>query len=539
MSAGLFAQTAQPLAFSKPSIPMAIDDTLQRFDVTFDYSIFNRPYSDLYDFTPRQTIQLEPLTNNKVPLFFAKVGMQYPIIPTAELSFHSRAKDGFSGGLNWHEKAFVGNLPEVLKGGKFDVSEMNNNIGAGLTYDWSNGQFMIDGRYVNDVSSYTYADVDARKHLKHEGSLTMKFNSAYVEDDSIYYDITGSYKRTTLSDIRPLISDTSILSESYLKAAGYVGASFEKHRIYLDMNVEFSLYDGVRNFTAGIVEIAPIYQYSIKWFSTMVGAKFCSSFGIAGTSHNKDKLNLEEEELSGAENSVFPDVDMRFSIIDKTLWIRAAVTGGTEINSFSRMAEGCGPLSVHTPLRAGKRQVDSRLELESLISGRLSLSLSGGFVRHKSKAVFCPVVDADYSIKDVNAAYFDTDQFFSSFDVFWKSNDFTIGGNFAYNWFLDRETRAVLTEFPSWRAGAFIRYNFREKIIASFDINYQSAVSGSMFGHYEVPRILDSNFDINFLINRHFSVFAKCGNIFNQRNQYVPLYVEPGRNFGGGICVIF
>ena len=42
----------------KPVIPIYIDDSLHRFDVHFDYSIFNRPYSDLYDFTPYETIQL-------------------------------------------------------------------------------------------------------------------------------------------------------------------------------------------------------------------------------------------------------------------------------------------------------------------------------------------------------------------------------------------------------------------------------------------------------------------------------------------------
>ena len=36
----------------KPAIPVYVDDSLHRFDVHFDYSIFNRPYSDLYDFTP-------------------------------------------------------------------------------------------------------------------------------------------------------------------------------------------------------------------------------------------------------------------------------------------------------------------------------------------------------------------------------------------------------------------------------------------------------------------------------------------------------
>ena len=56
---------------------------------------------------------------------------------------------------------------------------------------------------------------------------------------------------------------------------------------------------------------------------------------------------------------------------------------------------------------------------------------------------------------------------------------------------------------------------------------------------YEVPAIVDVDLNLNYLINKHFSVFAKVGNLLNHRNQYMPLYLEPGINFGGGVCLNF
>ena len=56
---------------------------------------------------------------------------------------------------------------------------------------------------------------------------------------------------------------------------------------------------------------------------------------------------------------------------------------------------------------------------------------------------------------------------------------------------------------------------------------------------YEVPAIVDLDVNVNYLINKNFSVFAKVGNLLNHRNEYMPLYLEPGINFGGGICLNF
>ena len=45
--------------------------------------------------------------------------------------------------------------------------------------------------------------------------------------------------------------------------------------------------------------------------------------------------------------------------------------------------------------------------------------------------------------------------------------------------------------------------------------------------------------NVNYLINKNLSVFVKAGNLLNQRNQYMPLCLEPGFNLGGGVCLTF
>ncbi|MBR5736249.1 MAG: hypothetical protein IKX60_05620 [Bacteroidales bacterium] len=56
-----------------PETPVAIADSLKVFDVSFDYSIFDRPFRDLYEFSPYQAASLGVVPPQAVPHFSARV----------------------------------------------------------------------------------------------------------------------------------------------------------------------------------------------------------------------------------------------------------------------------------------------------------------------------------------------------------------------------------------------------------------------------------------------------------------------------------
>ncbi|MBQ0024621.1 MAG: TonB-dependent receptor [Bacteroidales bacterium] len=524
----LSAQTDLTREFHKPVIPSSVPDSLQRFDVTFDYSIFNRPYSDLYEFNPYESISLETVGPNRAPIFYAKLGAQYPFMPSGELYLQSRPKNGFCFGMHAMHDSFVGKVPDVLlEDEKIGVGNTSNSVGAGLTYDWATGEFMLDASYDYNWHSYELGE-SRTSHGTKAFTLSANINSAYQEDNSLYYDITCLYKNGSFSHE---CDSSSLLKESYLHVDGYVGASFEIHRIYVDMNIEFASYSGLKEYSSGIVEFSPIYEYDRKSFNAKLGAKFGSSFGFTSD-------GVVNEDVTGAQTSIFPDVDARLTLIPKSLWIHAIVTGGNDLNPFSNIVAGCPVLGPGSLFKAGKRLIDSKLSIESVISGRFGLNAVGGYVINDDKLICAPVLD-DPGIKGIKTAYKDVDNIFFGAEIFWKSSDVTMGGQFRYNRFTDRTTKEVATEFPAFSGSAFFRYSFKERIIASLDVNYSGETSGSSYGEYEVPAIVDANVNVDFLLNRHMSFFLKCGNLFNQRNQYMPLYVEPGRNFGGGVCFNF
>ncbi|MBQ9396910.1 MAG: TonB-dependent receptor [Bacteroidales bacterium] len=543
----------------KPTLPTAVDDSLHRFDVHFDYSIFNRPYGDLYDFTPYESIQLSTVGANRTPFVYARLGSQYAfgdkgLMPAGEIYLQSKPRKGFCSGLYGRHNSFFGDLGRgfnwdpILKTGR-----MENTVGGDLTYDWETGEMMVDVKY--DYDTYRFSPIRESSQFPCSSGHTngiftgaINLNSAQKEENSIYYDVTFSYRNTKKALAMELPStpfDTLRMREHFLNVSGFIGASFDVHRIYIDMNIEYAAYGGVHDFNIGVVEFSPIYQYHRKRLDARLGVKFGSRYGMAGT--------IAEPGLDlTPRSSIFPDVDLRYTLVDKMLWAHAVVTGGNDLNPLSRMIDDCPLVLPDSQMGFGSRPLDATLSLEGVVAGRLGFNLEGIYKIYRNKMIFVPVHDLT-GLPMLTAAYRDVNQYSVQAELFWRSQELTVGGRLRYASYRNQSDKSVVTEMPVWTGNASFRYNFRERIIAQVECNFRSSTHGYMAEgylfdassllpgpvRYEVPPIIDLDLHLNYLINKNLSVFVKAGNLLNQRNQYMPLYLEPGLNLGGGICINF
>jgi hypothetical protein len=543
----------------KPTLPTAVDDSLHRFDVHFDYSIFNRPYGDLYDFTPYESIQLSTVGANRTPFVYARLGSQYAfgdkgLMPAGEIYLQSKPRKGFCSGLYGRHNSFFGDLGRgfnwdpILK-----TARMENTVGGDLTYDWETGEMMVDVKY--DYDTYRFSPIRESSQFPCSSGHTngiftgaINLNSAQKEENSIYYDVTFSYRNTKKALAMELPStpfDTLRMREHFLNVSGFIGASFDVHRIYIDMNIEYAAYGGVHDFNIGVVEFSPIYQYHRKRLDARLGVKFGSRYGMAGT--------IAEPGLDlTPRSSIFPDVDLRYTLVDKMLWAHAVVTGGNDLNPLSRMIDDCPLVLPDSQMGFGSRPLDATLSLEGVVAGRLGFNLEGIYKIYRNKMIFVPVHDLT-GLPMLTAAYRDVNQYSVQAELFWRSQELTVGGRLRYASYRNQSDKSVVTEMPVWTGNASFRYNFRERIIAQVECNFRSSTHGYMAEgylydgssllpgpvRYEVPSIIDLDLHLNYLINKNLSVFVKAGNLLNQRNQYMPLYLEPGLNLGGGICINF
>jgi hypothetical protein len=539
----------------KPAIPTAVDDSLHRFDVHFDYSIFNRPYGDLYDFTPYESVQLSTVGANRTPFVYARLGSQYAfgdqgLMPAGEIYLQSKPKKGFCSGLYGRHNSFFGDLGRGFQADPIlNTARLENTVGGDITYDWDTGEMMFDVRY--DYDTYHFSPVTETTTLPVTGDHAnrnfigaLNLSSAQKEENTVYYDVTFSYRNTRkalwqashASDI-----DTSRMREHFLNVRGFVGASFDVHRIYIDMNIEYAAYGGVHDFNIGVVEFSPIYQFHRKRLDARLGVKFGSRYGMAGT--------IAEPGLDLTPRSnIFPDVDIRYTLVDKMLWAHAVVTGGNDLNPLSRMIDDCPLVLPSSKMGFGSRPLDATFSLEGVVGGRLGFNLEGIYKIYRNKMLFVPYWDGT-DLPQLTASYRNVNQYSVQGELFWRSQELTMGGRLRYARYRNQEDKTDVTEMPNWTGNAFFRYSFRERIIAQVECNYRSGTSGTpavadyissyMAPRYEVPPIVDLDVNVNYLINKNFSIFVKAGNLLNQRNQYMPLYLEPGLNLGGGVCINF
>ena len=525
---------------AKPVLPVIVADSLQKFDINFDYSIFNRQYRDLYEFSPYEVAKLGVKGTRRPPFFYARLGAQYPLIPSAELHLQAGTDKGAHFTLYGRHDSFWGELPDAsVPESQYDAFRMKNKAGGNLTYSWATGELELDASY-----SFDKFDYPSVLHNNNLLDVSARLNSANSEENSVYYDVNFAFNNTSKKITGQNNHEAGAdplqysLGENYLKVAGIVGASFDKHRVYIDMNVEFAKYSDLHDFSTGVVEVSPMYQLRNSWLDAKLGIKFGNNYSLKG---KEVDVNMESE----SSTTFCPNIDARFTLLDKGLWAHAIIGGGNDINPFSRMMKSCPVLMPYSDIKFGNRPLDAKIALESYIFGHLSLNAFGGYTIFNNKLIFVPEYTSG-GVPEIQAVYKDVNLFSFGAEAFFQSQDFIVGGRIQLNSYKDSD-KNVVTELPKCEGSAFIRYSFRERIIAQADFNYRSQVRGSFhgmenlspYGTYEVPSILDMDFNLNVIINKHLSVYGKVGNIFNRRNQYMPLYVEPGRNFGGGICISF
>ena len=79
----------------KKDLPMSVPDSLNRFDLTFDYSVFDHPYRGAYEFVPyAMDIRPQAAPESKKMLYI-NAGAGYTLHPELDIVFSPRLKRNF------------------------------------------------------------------------------------------------------------------------------------------------------------------------------------------------------------------------------------------------------------------------------------------------------------------------------------------------------------------------------------------------------------------------------------------------------------
>ena len=121
----------------------------------------------------------------------------------------------------------------------------------------------------------------------------------------------------------------------------------------------------------------------------------------------------------------------------------------------------------------------------------------------------------------------------------WQSPSFLAQAEFNYHGFSNWKA-ALMT--PAFDVDAVLEYNLRHRLFIRADCYFRTSTTGwsavpyTQATAYRVPAFVDVGLRISYAVNTRLMVLIEGNNLANSKIQYFLNYVEPGINFGAGIC---
>lgn len=490
----------------KSKFNTSYSDTLLKLNLNFDYTAFDSPYKDLYEFTPVEGIQLQNKGEAKYPVLFFKGAIGYPIMPEADLYIQPR-----TGGR--HSLLFYGNHSSLWGNKGVDSPVNRSRTKGGLSYgwNWKSGEVRLNGFYKHNFHNFKKTDFfsyDPNLSQNIGGNLTIK--SLNPEQGKLGYNFSFSAISTNLRDyLKEIYFDGSLDMDFKLAGA---------HNLALCVEYEGSVYNTelttvVQKGSGGLISVVPKYRYQKDRFELNAGVGFAAVYGAP----------YSEEKRTDCAN-IYPEIDFTYEAVKDALWLNAELDGensfisGYEILELNPWMRPKNVANYSIPVRAG-------LGLRGAVKDVFGYSLSGKYVRHNKFMSFYSLYASQFvsAVENVNEWRAEAAMHLKT-----KSVDFVVNG--LYRYFGEAEVYMV----PDWKVEGRFEYNYMGRIYAGVDVKYYSKMDGRGIIY---DGFVNLGANLKYVINPKFTVFAEGRNLLNQQIFYLQDYVEPGINFALGIFI--
>lgn len=503
---------ARLMTTTKPTLPVRYSDTLNRFKLHFDYKFAERPYRDLYEFTPVHFATYQGAGVVAYPTVFANLSMAYPWLPVADVYFQPNLGERWSLVAYGNHRSFWGK--------RSTDDRMTNRLGTRVGYAWKGGDVSLGVDFENNFRSFL---PDSLSHHFNKLSADLKLRSSKADRKALYYALDIRYTQTRQQMSRPVALLQEAVVEDLVEATAEVGYTFAgDHRVLLGI-------ESVNSFAAennGLLQFEPRYRYeSGRW---LVDA----GVGLAGM------YTTAAHDLELAH--IYPDVSAYFEVVYDKLWVYAHLDGENVLNTWSSLfafnpwlTPGANVLVTQVPVRA-------KLGAQGVLWNVFTYNIGMSYADIKNRLVATgdmlhPIQYDSYTGKMSAVA-----------SLLLKTKNIEAGMELNYSHYLPQsnqgsEPATVTLMAPAWEGNAFVRYNLRERFIFSAEADYRSAVDARMGpeGVVQLPAYLDVEARVSYVYNRKMTFYLNADNLLNAEIQYIPGYREPGINFGLGVCYKF
>lgn len=523
----------------KPALEMAVPDTVTRFDLDFDYSVFDSPYKGSYEFSPYLLSMKPSASSDGSRKFFFRAGAGYQLHPELDLVWSPDLKtDDFTMDVFGRHRSFVGNYLNLDGMGDDAVwsgYDLKSTAGISGHGDWDRGYADFWGSYSNLMTkdrswNRMYNAVEAGVSIGSKDLATMvdyRIDAKYRHgNDAVSYTETGPVP----------------LKENIVDLDVSAGFPVRGAMLVFDVEADYAGYGGEYSATAAQFGITPHYVYRRSRFLADVGVKIAKTLGNDGELTYDDAGNVVEDLHNqnvyrgvSLEQIIYPDVTVEFGIIRDALKFRLHAGGGNRLDTWASVLERNHHVTAYVPDFTIER-INAVAALEGSIASRFSYSLYGGYAIYANgllDRIDLTVAGHDRTLFPTvgHSAY---TRMYAGFDFLWKNDALMVDGNVEYS---DADGDAFSQGFvkPAAVSGdVAVEYNWKRRIIAGADCRFASARESAA---YVLPAYADLGLYLEYATSRGISFWARGGNLLGMNVQYNPLYARKGAYFTLGICL--
>ncbi len=542
----------------KPMFEMAVPDSVLRFDLDFDYEVFDNPYKGAYEFKP-YAMQLQPVGKaSEQKKLYMRVGAgngfeALSLHPSADLVWSPVLREKFKMDVYARHRSYVGeyrmadvpdpsqevlNLRMKKSYGRADYDFLTQ-AGVDARYDWTDGTVRVDAGYYGLAERYG-SQSNLYNALNVTAGLASKDYGQFMN-----YDVYASYRFGKDHFDYKHVAEES-LTEHEISVLGKLKAVLmDDHKAVFELGVDNHSYGytGVTKLT-----FAPHYLFRYgKWgidaglrIEALVPANDSTCFTTKG-------------------QTIYPDVTVDYQLIPDVMKAYAKIGGGTKVNSFSSLLDQNHHFDMYyahgRPLMDNTiENISAALGLEGRAGARFTYGVSAGYAMYGNaplETVMAGVAPGDDALSYMQLsympgiAYAGYQNVYAGADLSWVTERFRVDGKatYRYAWFEDKKTDGYFLPAALTGDVAF-EYNWHKRIFLGMDCDFSTGrregsvlLPDGTLKQVKVPGYADLGINFEYLTTRSFSIWFRGGNLLNMAVQRNLLYAEKGIYFTAGICL--
>jgi len=491
----------------KSPLDPEIPDTLHRFELNFDYSIFDRKYTDLYDFTPMAAADLNRNRDIRYPWLYVDLNYGSLVAPQASLYIQPRLGEK-------HSLVFRGSHSSLWEG-KMDEdlgNRSDTDAGAHYRYHFRRGEIRAGMSFTNSFRQlHTRYDWTEPGEEEESGEIKSNIMGAYLSSHSpddgtsvFCYNVDLKYHRTME------------LSENFLDGTIDVGVSLRNtHRFLLGAHIQNA---GNRS----VMEAIPRYRFTSGRWDIDAAAIF----------------TFATEQIDRT-TAIMPRAHVSFQAVRNSLRLFVSAVGSNSLGSAYRLRMLNPWAAIPADLKNECIPLEAEAGVRGCISDIFTYELSGGWTYALNRLSF---------EWDQTARYDECDWFHAGAAMYLATEKVTAKLGARYN-ILPQGGKVYMK--PELEADASVTANIRQRwfITINCDLCTESTAATTIPSVSGIPDDIESpvlrtlpgyvnpGAEVAYHITPFLSARIFGRNLLNQDIYHVSEYREKGITVGAGVTL--